>query len=60
MCRHVSRGAGVIVEEPAQTLITADSAQTLNGRCAIDQFVRQALMIALAMVMRNDLFFSRS
>jgi hypothetical protein len=49
-CRHVSRRASVIVEEPAQTLMTVNAADTLDRGCAFDQLVPKALVIALAIV----------
>ena len=50
-----SRRASVIIEEPAKTLTTANAADLLHRGCAVDQFVTKALVIALTVVVLDEL-----
>ena len=56
LARLKSRGAPVIIEEPAEPLTSADAADmVVHGSCARDQLVRQALMVTFAVVVRDEL-----
>jgi hypothetical protein len=50
-----SRGAVVVVEEPAETLATANPTNGPLLSDAVDEFIAEAPVIALAMVVLNEL-----
>src|SRR5712691_9218693 len=52
-----SRRATVIVEEPAQTLSSANAVDlVLHRGCTLDQLVTQALMVAHAVIVPDESF----
>jgi len=53
--RASSRRARVVIEEPAKTLPPTNAADRSHRGCAFDQFVTKALVIALAVVVLDEL-----
>ena len=50
-----SRRARVVIEEPTEPWTSANAAKVIPGGRALDQFVLNPLVIALAVVMRDVL-----
>ena len=47
--------ACVVIEKPAEALTTANPTGALDGRRAVNEFVAEALVIPLLVIMRHEL-----